>query len=349
MSSVTIQSKIEPVERDEAPTKLVDRVFRLRELGIIAILALLVLVTAAIQPRFVDVENIKFTLMNSTIYAFLALGETVVIISRNVDLSVGSVLGFSAYVSANLFSQVHGIPVVAVFAVGLAIGIGFGMINGAIVAALRVPSLVVTLATLYVIQGLDITIVGGGEVVPDSLPHSFLVVGSASVVGIPYVTIAVAVVIAAGAYYLRTFRSGRELYAIGSNPDAARLAGIPTGKRIFMAFVISGGIAGLAGVIWAAHFGTVTSTAGTTYELLAIAGAVVGGVAIFGGSGSAIGAAFGALLLGTINQALYVLGVSSLWDGAIAGLLLVIAIALDRGISVRLNAALRKRNVQRGA
>lgn len=326
--------------------KLADRVARFRELGIIGVLAIFVVVTAAVEPRFLDAQNIKFTLMNSTIYAFLALGETVVIISRNVDLSVGSILGFSAYISANLFSQVHGIPVVAVFAVGFGIGIGFGMVNGLIVAALRVPSLVVTLATLYMIQGLDVTIVGGGEVVPNSLPHAFLAVTADSLAGVPDVTIAVAAVIAVGAYYLRSFRSGRELYAIGSNPEAARLAGIRSGTRIFTAFVICGAIAGLAGVIWASHFQTVTSTAGTTYELQAIAAVVVGGVAIFGGSGSAVGAAFGALLLGTINQALYVLGISSLWDEAIAGFLLILAISMDRGFSVRLNAALRKRNVQ---
>lgn len=338
MSSLAIEPRI---------GMLADRISRFRELGIVGVLIIFVVVTAAIEPRFINDQNIKFTLMNSTIYAFLALGETFVIVSRNVDLSVGSVLGFSAYISANLFSQVHGIPVVAVFAVGLGIGIGFGMVNGMIVAALRVPSLVVTLATLYIIQGLTITIVGGGEVVPNSLPRSFLAVTTGSVVGIPDVTIAVAAVVGVGAYYLRSFRSGRDLYAIGSNPEAARLAGIATGRRVFMAFVICGGIAGLAGVIWASHFETVTSTAGTTYELQAIAAVVVGGVAIFGGSGSAIGAGLGALLLGTINQALYVLGISSLWDQAIAGFLLILAISMDRGFSVRLNAALRKKNVQR--
>ena len=144
----------------------------------------------------------------------------------------------------------------------------------------------------------------------------------------------------AGAYYLRSYRSGRELYAIGSNPDAARLAGIPIAKRIFTAFVISGGIAGVAGVLYASRYGTIDSTAGTGYELNVIAAVVVGGVAIFGGSGSAIGAALGALLLNTIISALYVLGVSPYWDRALTGLLLLAAITLDRGVQLYLVSAL---------
>jgi rhamnose transport system permease protein len=151
-------------------------------------------------------------------------------------------------------------------------------------------------------------------------------------------------VIGVGAYYLRSYRSGRELYAIGSNPEAARLAGIPVGRRVFTAFAVSGAIAGVAGVLWAAQYQTVDSNAGTGYELTVIASVVVGGVAIFGGSGSAVGAAIGALLLQTINSALYVLGISPFWDQAIAGALLLAAITLDRIISLRLTAALRRRS-----
>jgi rhamnose transport system permease protein len=186
-------------------------------------------------------------------------------------------------------------------------------------------------------------------VVASSLPSGFVAIPQATVLGIPYLAIAVAVVIGAGAYYLRTFRSGRELYAIGSNPDAARLAGLPVGRRVFTAFTVCGGIAGVAGVLWAAQYQTINSSAGgTNFSLTVIAAVVVGGVAIFGGSGSAVGAAIGALLLQTINSALNVLGISPDWDQAIAGFLLLVAIALDRGISVRLAAALRARSARVG-
>jgi rhamnose transport system permease protein len=269
-----------------------------------------------------------------------------VVISRNYDLSVGSVLGLSAYLSANLFGQHHGISIVVVFLAGLGIGLVCGLLNGIMVAAGRVPSLVVTLATLYIFRGVDILIVGGKEVVASSLPSAFLNIPKATVGGIPDLAIAIAVVIGIGAYYLRSFRSGRELYAIGSNPDAARLAGIPVGRRVFMAFTVSGAIAGVAGVLWAAQYGTVDSTAGTGYELQVISAVVVGGVAIFGGSGSAVGAALGALLLNTISSALYVLGISPFWDQAIWGFLLILAISVDRLIAVRLAVALRLRGAR---
>jgi len=287
---------------------------------------------------------VQFILANTTIFALLALGETMVIVSRNVDLSIGSVVGLSAYVSASLFGKIHGIPIVVVFLVGLGIGLAVGVANGLMVAIGRVPSLVVTLATLYIVRGLDILIVGGNEVVAQTLPNAFIEIPRAGVYGVPYLAIVIAVVIGIGAYYLRSYRSGRELYAIGSNPEAARLAGIPVGRRVFTAFAVSGAIAGVAGVLWAAQYQTVDSNAGTGYELTVIASVVVGGVAIFGGSGSAVGAAIGALLLQTINSALYVLGISPFWDQAIAGALLLAAITLDRIISLRLTAALRRRS-----
>jgi rhamnose transport system permease protein len=324
--------------------RLTERVFRIRESGIIVVLAMFVGVTAAIQPRFIGSQEIEFILANTTVFALLALGETMVVISRNVDLSIGSVLGLSAYLSASMFGSHPGIPIPVVFLAGFGIGLACGVANGLMVSIGKVPSLVVTLATLYIIRGIDILIVGGNEVVAQSLPNAFIQIPKANIGGVPYLAIVIAAVIGVGAYYLRTFRSGRELYAIGSNPEAARLAGIPVGRRVFAAFAASGAIAGVAGVLWAAQYQTIDSTAGTGYELAVIAAVVVGGVAIFGGSGSVVGAAIGALLLNTINSALYVLGISPFWDQAIAGFLLLVAIILDRAISVRLATALRRRS-----
>jgi rhamnose transport system permease protein len=331
---------------DTTAPGLAARVFRIRESGIVVVLAVFVAVTASVQHRFLNAANIQFILVDTTVFALLALGETMVVISRNVDLSIGSVLGLSAYLSSSLFQNHSGIPVPLVFLAGLGIGLACGVANGILVAGGRVPSLVVTLATLYIFRGIDILIVGGKEVVEASLPASFLQIPRSTVGGIPDIAIAVAVVIAAGAYYLRTFRSGRDLYAIGSNPEAARLAGLRVGRRVFTAFAVSGAIAGLAGVLWAAQYGTIDSSAGTGYELQVVSAVVVGGVAIFGGSGGVAGAALGALLLATISTALYVLGISPFWDQAIWGFLLLLAIALDQAISARLTAALRRRRTR---
>ncbi|HUN37650.1 MAG TPA: ABC transporter permease, partial [Trebonia sp.] len=309
---------------DSAPGAggLAERVLRIRESGIVIVLAVFVAVTTVVQHRFLGSANIQFVLVDTAGFALLALGETMVVLTRNVDLSVGSIVGLSAYLSADLFAQHPGISIPVVFLAGLGIGLACGIVNGIMVAAGRVPSLVVTLATLYIIRGVDILIVGGNEVDASSLPNSFLDIPKDTIGGIPDIAIAVAVLIGLGAYYLRTFRSGRDLYAIGSNPDAARLAGLPVGRRVFTAFAVSGAIAGVAGVLWGAQYGTINSTAGTGYELQVVSAVVVGGVAIFGGSGSVIGAGLGALLLSTISSALYVLGISPFWDQAIWGFLL---------------------------
>ena len=233
-------------------------------------LALLVLVTASIQPRFLNLSNIQFILVDTTIFALLAVGETMVVLTRNVDLSIGSVLGLSAFLSADLFQTHPGMPIPVVFLAGIGIGIACGVVIGLVTVVGQVPSLVVTLAALYVIRGIDVLIVGGGQVVASSLPNGFIEIPKKTVEGIPVLAIVIAAV-------------------------------------------------------------------------------VVGGVAIFGGSGSVVGAALGALLLNAILTALYVLGVSPFWNQAIAGGLLLGAIALDRGISLRLAAILQKKKAHLGA
>ena len=339
----------QPAADGASPRRLVDVVLRLRTFGIIVVLALFVLVTALIQSRFVDGGNIRFILTQTSLYALVAVGEAMVIMTRNVDLSVGSVVGLSAFVSANQFGVHPGIPIPVVFLVGLAVGVICGIANGAITAVGRVPSLVVTLAMLYIIRGVDTILVGSGEVVASTEPNSFNNLPQQTIAGIPDLALAVIVVVAIAAFYLGAFRSGRDLYAIGSDPQAARLAGIPIARRVFVAFVVSGGLAGLAGVVWASQYATINSTAANGLELQIVAAVVVGGVAIFGGSGSVVGAALGALLLQTITSALNTVGVSSLWTEAISGFLLVMAITLDRGIQLRLTSALRRRRVRLGA
>ena len=308
-------------------------------------LVVFVAVTASVQPRFLNITNIQFILINTTVFALLALGETMVVISRNYDLSVGSVLGLSAYLSANLFGQHHGIPIVVVFLAGLGIGLACGLLNGLMVSAGRVPSLVVTLATLYIFRGVDILIVGGKEVVASSLPSAFLDIPKATVFGIPDLAIAIAVVIGIGAYYLRSFRSGRELYAIGSNPDAARLAGIPIGRRIFIAFTVSGAIAGVAGVLWAAQYQTIDSTAGTGYELTRLSPPWWSAGWRSSAAAAARWARRSARCCCTRSTPRCTCWASRRsGTEAISGFLLLVAITLDRVISVRLMAALRRRS-----
>ncbi len=173
--------------------------------------------------------------------------------------------------------------------IGIVIGAVIGAINGLITTVARVPSLVVTLAALYIVRGIDAQLVNGSIVDPSQVPSAFTAVGYKTILGVPWLAIIVAVVVAVVGYAMRSFRSSRELYAIGSNPEAAALAGIPTGRRVFAAFVISGALAGLGGALFLAQFAQVDSTAGSATSSWSIAAVVVGGVAIFGGSGTVVG------------------------------------------------------------
>jgi rhamnose transport system permease protein len=322
-------------------------VLRVRELGIVVALALLVAVTAVLEPRFVEADSLRNLALNAAIFAILAAGQTLVIITRNVDLSVGSVLGLSAFMAGDMLSSNPGLPIPLVVLAGMALGAGCGLLNGVLVTFGEVPALVVTLGTLYAFRGLAFLWTDGRQVNAETLPDAFLEIGTGSVLGVPTLALIALVVVLIVGQALRDFRAGRELYAIGSNPEGARLAGVRSHRRVLAAFVLSGALAGLGGVLFTARFGTVDATAGTGYELTVIAAAVVGGVAIFGGSGSVYGAALGALLLGTITSSLIVLRVEAFWQQAAIGALLLVAIAFDRLVGIRVEAALRRRSARR--
>lgn len=165
--------------------------------------------------------------------------------------------------------------------------------------------------------------------------HELLALGTKSILTVPVLTLVVVFVLACVGYYLYSSRGGRELYAIGSDPDAAVLYGLNVRRRLLAAFVLSGALAGLAGVLYTARYGTVSSSAGTGIELQAVAAVVIGGVAIFGGSGTVWGAAIGAVLLVTINRALPILGIPDFWQRAVVGALIIGAIVLDRVLAAR--------------
>ena len=336
------------IERRASSHFIAELLVRFRELGIVLALVIVVGATTLDNHLFLSATSIQQLLSGAAIICLLAIGETIVIITRNVDLSVGSVLGISAYATGVLYVHHPHVSLVFVFLFALGIGVACGIVNGAIVTVARVPSLVVTLGTLYIIRGIDGAWAGGNQVNASMLPESFNKIGYGTVLGIPYLGIIAIVAVGIAAYAMRTFRTARDFYAIGSDPAAARLAGIPVGSRVFLAFVLSGGIAGVAGALWLSYFGSVDAIAGVGYEFQVIAAVVVGGVAIFGGSGTVLGAALGALLLNTINSALVVVKVSSFWSQALAGGLLVGAIAFDRLIAVRVAPALRTRRSARG-
>jgi rhamnose transport system permease protein len=330
VSAEEAERLIEPSSQS-AGRRLFDTVVKSREMSILLVLVLVVAAATITTPSFLFSANSwRDLLLTPSILLLLAVGQTVVVITRNVDLSVGSVLALTAYLTGRLFIDFPGIPIVAVVAAGIAVGALLGLVNGVLVAFGRVPALVITLGTLYIYRGVVLTWAGSDRINAGDLPREFLQLGTRSVLGIPVLFLVALVVLVAVGYYLHSHRGGRELYAIGSDPDAAVLYGLRVRRRVLAAFMLSGALAGLAGVVHAARYGTVSSGAGSGIELEAVAAVVIGGVAIFGGSGTVWGAAIGAMLLVTIDRALPILGIPDFWQRAVVGALIIGAIVLDR-------------------
>jgi rhamnose transport system permease protein len=317
------------------------RFVRARETAILGVTILIIVVTTVVQPSFVfSTDGWRNLFTTPAMLLLLAAGEAMVVITRSVDLSVGSVVGLTAYLTGQLFIGVPGIPIVVVFVVAILAGALLGVVNGVLVSVAKVPALVITLGTLYVYRGVNVLWTGSNEINPSQLPSGFLAIGTDSLLGIPDVFIIALVVVLGLGWYMRNKRSGRELYAIGSDPAAAELYGLRVRRRVFTAFVVSGAFSGLAGVLFLARYGTSDSQTGNGLELQAVGAAVIGGIAIFGGSGSIWGAAIGAFLLETISSALPILGVQSFWQQAVVGALIIVAIVLDRFLALRLKRRL---------
>ncbi len=331
---------------DTAPRRLVALIGRARQAAILVVLVLLLLATELDNHRFLSSQGIKDLLLDAAILMLVAVGQAVVVITRNVDLSVGSVLGISAFAAADLLAGGAN-PAWAV-AAAILLGAGFGLVNGLLVSFGQVPALVVTLGMLYVVRGLDSIWVGPREITSQSLPAGYTDFGHGGLGPIPYLALIAAAATVAVGFYLARYRSGREFYAIGSNAQAARLAGIGLRKRVVAAYIFAGALAGLAGALYVARFAYVDATTGGGYELTVISAVVVGGVAMTGGVGSVYGAALGALLLTSINSVLPALNVSSVWEEAIDGFLLLVAIAVDRIVAGRVTSALRERSPHHG-
>jgi len=325
---------------------------------LLALIAVLVLVLAFFASQIDNYFNARlFTRISTSvaIMAIIACAQTIVMLARQIDLSVGSITGFTAFAAGSLIAQYPGLGGVPLALYAMVIGAGFGLVNGVIVAWLRVPAIIVTLATMAIFRSLLVEFSGAKSITTASLPEwltrfpntVLFRVGALEFRAV--VVLAVAVVVAV--YLVLAFlRPARRLYAVGSNPEAAEMAGINQRLVILLAFVASGALAGLAGFIFLARFGNITVVAGLGFELKSVAAAVVGGVSINGGSGSVLGALVGAVLVDTIDQSLVRWPlVSEFWREAVLGLLILLAVAADAVLGRRLMAMRIRREREKRA
>ena len=306
---------------------------QVRELTLVFILVAVVAFFATQIPNYIAWQTFTDISTGVAIIAVAAVGQTLVVLTRNIDLSIGSVVGLVAYFVGTLLASTPGMPAPAAFAIAIAMGGGLGAVNGVIVALGRVPAVVATLGTLAIYRVALVELSGAKTVTTDSLPAWLLNLPRVSVVSLgqldvrPLVVLALAVVIVFQ-LVLSYLPYGRRLFAIGSNPDAARVAGLPVQRDVFVAFLLSGALAGLAGFLFLVRFGNITVVAGQGLELQVVAAVVVGGVNIFGGSGSIVGAFVGATLINVLQQSLIRWpAVSAFAQDAILGLLILLAVA----------------------
>ena len=324
-------------------SRLLGGAARQRELSLVVILLLMVAFVATQASQVISQANLTDVLVLASIIAVAAVGEAIVIITRNVDLSVEATMGLVAFAVAGVLANgILPIPLAMAFGVGL--GLVLGLINGLIVVVFRVPSIVATLGTLSIYRGIDFLIAGGKQVTATQLPPEYLALARATVAGIPLFVVIAVVISFVFAVVLRWTTFGRAVYATGSNPEGAAVLGIRAGLVVFVAFAICGLLGGVAGVMWGILFGTINATSATGVTLQVIAAVVVGGVNIFGGSGTVVGAALGALFLTFIGNALILLRLSQFWLQALYGLVILVAVALDAVLVRRFQRSVSSRH-----
>jgi rhamnose transport system permease protein len=318
---------------------------RQRELSLLAIMFVLGGLVSLAAPQFLTVTNLTNVAIPASIIAVAAIGQAVVIITRNVDLSVEAIIGLVAYAVARSM-ELQALDATGAILFGILLGLVLGMVNGTIVTVLKVPAIVATLGTLSIFRGIDYLVAGPHQVPVAALPPAFVQASVANILGIPLFVLIAVVIAAIGTVLMRWTRFGRQIYAVGSNPEAAAILGIPSRRVVFVAFAVCGMLAGVAGVMWVSEYGTINGTTATGAVLAIVAAVVVGGVAIFGGSGTVAGAALGALFLGFIANGLVLVGLSQFWLQAIYGAVILLAVSADAVLSRRLLRATAERRIR---
>ncbi len=328
---------------------------QLREIVLLLLIFLMMLFFSTQIDRYFNARFFNRVSTSVAIVAVIAVGQTLVILTRNIDLSVGSIVGFTAYFVGQQLVQYNDMsPMIAVF-LAISVGALMGGLNGLLVAYGGVPSIIVTLGTLAIFRTFLVEFSNAETVLSSNMPEWVAMLPRQNVVSLGDMDLRVMAMVAIAVVIvfqliLRYTSYGRRLYAIGSNPEAANVAGIRSQRIVFTAFVLSGMLAGLAGFMFMARFGNITVVAGLGLELESVAAAVVGGVNTAGGTGTVFGAFLGAILINVLEQSLIRwLSISEFWRDFLLGFLILMAVALDTVIMGRLRNLWSKSTLQPAA
>lgn len=302
-----------------------------KELGIlgpiIALIVLMVFVTI-LNPSFIKPSNLLNLLRQVSINALIAFGMSFVILTGGIDLSVGSVLALTSALFAGMLGM--GVPTFIAIPLALIIGLVLGGINGVLVTRFSMAPFIATLATMTIFRGLTLVYTGGNPITDFSDAFSYKFIGRGYVLGVPWPVILMVIFFAISYVILNKTPFGRKTYAIGGNERAAYISGIKTDRIKVKIYAISGLLAAMAGLILTSRLDSAQPTAGSAYEMDAIAAVVLGGISMSGGKGTIAGTLVGALILGTLNNGLNMLGVSSFYQQIVKGIVILIAVLIDR-------------------
>ena len=318
----------------------------LRELGILIFIVLLCLLVQLRNPAFLTPSNISALLTNTAILGILAVGMMLVLITRGIDLSIGATIAFTGMVTAITVARFPEMSPLLALAEGAVIGTVIGMITGILVAYFGILPIIATLGMMNVVRGLTYVVSGGKWVSSYQMSTGFKAIATGKVLGINNLILIAVAVYAAAAYFINHTRTGRQIYAVGSNPEAAEVSGLPKRRLIFLAYSIMGFLAGLAGVLWVAKFASAQGNTAIGYELQVIAACILGGVSISGGVGKLSGLILGTIMFGILNNALPLVDVSPFWQMGIQGITILAAVLTN--VLVKRNTeynALRRRAI----
>lgn len=311
------------------------RILSRREASLFAVLLVLITMFSLLNSRFASLASLWQVLNSMSLVVIVGIGLAIVLMTRNIDVSVGSMIGLSAYLAADFAARNPDISLILIIVGACALGALLGSVNGALVAFFKVSSIMVTLGTLYIYRGIASMIAGSRQVSASALPAGYDRLVSWSLFGVPALVVyGIVIALVVYAFIGHTF-SGRSLLAIGSSPADAEKTGLPTRRLIFTAFALSGLLCGFVGALWGARYGNVDSSTATGYELTVLAAVVVGGVSVRGGTGSVGGVVLGAAILSVISFGLALLSISPFWLQAVQGAVIVLAIVIDAVIRMR--------------
>ncbi|MDZ8274787.1 ABC transporter permease [Microbacterium aquimaris] len=296
------------------------------EVGIAAVLVLVVLAFSLLSPNFRTLDNAQVLLLNGAVIAFLALGQTFVLLTGGIDLSTGSNVALTGMIAALIMQA--GMPWWIAVLLAIAVGLLVGSMNGALVYYLKLPPFIVTFATFGVAASIPLILTGASSV--NVADQFFAIIGRGSVFGIPMPVVLVIIAALIFGFVLRFTSTGVHIYAVGGNAETSRLAGVNSGRVIVLAYALSGLSAAMGGLIVTSRLMVGYPSAGSGNELFySIAAAVVGGVSLFGGIGSISGALLGALLIATVSNGMNVLGVQSYWQPLVIGVIILGGVIID--------------------